>query len=106
MAILTFDDTSDPGHYVFSGMGQTRVRAVNVDTRESVLTPFEPAELAAAMKLDVDELSDQGSMRQHIREARHGKELYKFIVLLVLVLMVIELMVSRVAGDRSTQNPA
>ena len=106
MAILTFDDTSEPGHYVFAGMGQTRVRAVNVDTRESVLSPFEPADLAAAMKLDVDELADQGSMRQHIREARHGKELYKFIVLLVLVLMVIEIMVSRVAGDRSTQSPA
>jgi hypothetical protein len=34
-----------------------------------------------------------------LRESRHGKELYKLIVVLVLALMTLELMLSRAARD-------
>jgi hypothetical protein len=34
MAILTYEDTHEPGHYVFEGNGRRVARAVNIDTRE------------------------------------------------------------------------
>lgn len=97
MAFATFEETVEPGHYIFEGLGQKLVRAVNVNTQESNLLPFEPVALTRALNLRAEELRNATAIGQHIREARHGKEIYKLIVALVLLLMVVELMVSRAA---------
>ena len=98
MALVSFEETDQPGHYVFEALGHRVVRAVNVDTSESPQSAFEPMRLAAALQLQADELSSTAAIGQHIREARHGKELYKIIVLLVLLLMIVELSLSRVSS--------
>jgi hypothetical protein len=97
MALVAYENTTEPGHYVFEGLGHELVRAVNVDTRESVLADFDPVELAEEMGLEARLLRDVESIGQHIREARHGKELYKLIIAMVLALMVVELLLSRAA---------
>jgi hypothetical protein len=94
-ALVAFEDTQVPGHYVFEGLGHRFVRAVNVDTHESPQAAFEPSRLAEALQLDADELSSSASIGQHIHAARHGKELYKLIVVLVILLMILELSLSR-----------
>ena len=98
MALVSFEDTDQPGHYVFEALGHRVVRAVNVDTRESPQAAFEPLRLAEALQLAADELSSTAAIGQHIREARHGKELYKLIVVLVILLMILELGLSRVSS--------
>jgi hypothetical protein len=100
MAIVTYENTNEPGHYVFEGGGRTLVRAVNVDTRESDLRPVDREDLARRLGLeDVTIVEGDESFARHIREARHGKELYKLIVALVLGLMTLELLLSRAARD-------
>jgi hypothetical protein len=95
VALVTYEDTMQPGHYVFEGLGHRFVRAVNVDTRESPQHAFDPMDLAAALQLEVDEMSSTASIGQHIRTARHGKELYKLLVVMVVLLMILELGLSR-----------
>jgi len=100
-AVVTFEDTQVPGHYVFEGLGQRFVRAVNVDTQESPQAAFEPHRLAEALHLDADEMSSEASIGQQIRTARHGKELYKLLVVLVILLMILELGLSRANSGTS-----
>ena len=104
-ALVIFEETKLPGHYVFEGLGHRFVRAVNVDTHESPQDQFEPIRLAAALQLEADELSSSASIGQQIRTARHGKELYKLIVVLVILLMILELSLSR-AATRAASTPS
>lgn len=104
MALVAFENTHEPGHYVFEGLGHRLVRAVNIDTRESNLTEMDPEQWSSDLGLDASVLFDTASIGQHIREARHGKEIYKLITALVLSLMVVELLLSRVSAG-STPAP-
>jgi hypothetical protein len=99
MALVAFENTYDPGHYVFEGLGHRLVRAVNIETRESNLTEMDPAQWSSDLGLDASVLHNTASIGQHIREARHGKEIYKLIAALVLSLMVVELLLSRVSAS-------
>lgn len=98
MALVAYEKTDEPGHYRFEGAGGTFVRAVNVDTAESDRSEIDTEDLAQQLSLEVTQLRDARSLGQHIREARHGKELYKLIVFLVLLLLVVELFLSRAAS--------
>jgi len=102
MALVAFEHTGEPGHYVFEGLGHRLVRAVNVDTRESNLTEMDPEDWASQLGLEASVLYDTASIGQHIHEARHGKEIYKLIAALVLSLMIVELLLSRVSASTST----
>ena len=106
VALVGFEETQQPGHYVFEGLGHRFVRAVNVDTSESPQGVFEPTRLAAALQLDADELISTASIGQHIRTARHGKELYKLIIVLVILLMILELSLSRAATRSAGSSPS
>lgn len=100
MAIVTYENTREPGHYVFDGAGRRLVRAVNVDTRESNLQRVDLRDLDKALGLKDVEVVDSGAaIARHIRESRHGKELYKIIVVVVLLLLTAELFLSRAGGD-------
>ena len=98
LALVAYEKTDTPGHYIFSGLGRRLVRAVNVDVRESILEPIDPETIAKHLGVEAQTLADVGSVGQHIREARYGKELYKPIVVLVLIAMTAELLLSRVAS--------
>ncbi len=103
MALVAFENTHLPGHYTFEGLGHRLVRAVNIDTRESDLTPMDPEQWGRDLGVDASVLHSTASIGQHIREARHGKEIYKLLAAMVLALMVVELLLSRVsAGTSST----
>jgi hypothetical protein len=98
LALVVYEKTDTPGHYIFTGLGRRLVRAVNVDVRESRLDPIDPETLAKHLGVEAQTLADVGSVGQHIREARYGKELYKPLVVLVLLAMTAELLLSRVAS--------
>ena len=98
MAVVAYEDTREPGHYVFEGAGRRIARAVNVDTRESDLRRADLDDLAQRLGIEVaGTLEGEASIARSVREARHGKELYKLIVAMVLVLMTVELLLSRAA---------
>jgi hypothetical protein len=100
MAIATYEDTCEPGHYVFRGLGRQLVRAVNVDIREADLRPVDLGRLAKALGIEVAATIDAPEdVARSVRAARHGKELYKLVVALVLVLVTLELFLSRGAGE-------
>ena len=100
MAIVSYENTSEPGHYVFEGGGRRLVRAVNVDTRESDLRRIDLKALQKKLGLkDVDTVDGPDAIGPHLRESRHGKELYKLIVVLVLLLMTVELLMSRASRE-------
>ncbi len=106
MAWVTYENTTEAGHYVFEGLGARRVRAVNVDPAEADRTQIEPRDLAALLGLEVQILRDPGNLSQHIREARYGKELYKILAVLVLLLMVAELFLARASTPAGPANEA
>lgn len=100
MAVVGYDDTREPGHYVFEGGGRRVARAVNVDTRESDLRRADLEDLAQRLGIEVaGTLDSEGAIARSVREARHGKELYKLLVALVLILMTVELLLARVASQ-------
>jgi hypothetical protein len=100
MALISYESTRQPGHYVFEGAGRRLVRAVNVDTRESDLRRLDLGDLGKRLGLkDVDTIEGEASIARHVRESRHGKELYKLIVGMVLVLMTVELLLSRASRE-------
>jgi hypothetical protein len=100
MAVLAYEDTREPGHYVFEGAGRRIARAVNVDTRESDLRRADLEDWAQRLGVEIaGTLEGEASIARSVREARHGKELYKLVVALVLVLMTVELLLSRAARD-------
>jgi hypothetical protein len=97
-ALLAFGDTSIPGHYRFQGGGREFVRAVNVDVRESDLHRMELADFETKLGLaGVERVEEGADISRHVREARHGKELYKLIVVMVLALLTLELFMARAA---------
>jgi hypothetical protein len=96
MALVAYEDTRLPGHYTFDGAGRRLVRAVNVDTRESDLRAMNLEDLARALHLEVrGRIESPDQVAAALREARHGKELYKLVVMLVLALLAVELWLSR-----------
>jgi hypothetical protein len=98
MAIVSYDNTREPGHYIFEGAGRRIARAVNVNTRESDLRRADLKEFAKRLGIELAGTIDSPDAVSHaVREARHGKELYKLVVGLVLVLLTIELVLSRTA---------
>jgi hypothetical protein len=100
MALLSYADTHEPGHYVFEGAGRKMARAVNVDTRESDLRRADLNDLAQHLGIDVaNTIEDEASVAHAVREARHGKELYKLAVGLVLLLLTAELLLSRASRE-------
>ncbi len=105
MALVAYEDTREPGHYVFEGAGHQAVCAVNVNVRESDLRRADLPELAKHLGVQISAtIDDPESIPHAVREARHGKELYKLVVALVLALMTLELLLSRAAGD--SEQPA
>ena len=95
-AVLAFADTHQPGHYRFNDGGREFVRAVNVDVRESDLRRMDLGDFESKLGLnEVQIVDDTSDIARHVREARHGKELYKLIVVLVLLLLTLELFLAR-----------
>jgi len=99
-AVLAYAATDEPGHYRFNGGGREFVRAVNVNVRESDLRRMDLGEFESRLGLDgVEVVDDAAEIGRHVREARHGKELYKLIVVLVLLLLTLELFMARAARE-------
>ena len=86
-----------PGFYTVSAGGRDLFRrAVNVDPAESDLTPLDhdavralfPGEKTLLLEMD-------SSLRSPVREARYGREFWKEIVALVLLLAIVESWLAR-----------
>ncbi len=103
MALVAYENTNEPGHYVFQGEGGTFVRAVNVAPEESDQHAIDPQELTSQMGIEASLLRDPDQLARHIREARHGKEIYKLIAALVFMLLVVELFLSRAGSPAGSE---
>jgi len=104
MALVAFENTNEPGHYVFQGEGGTFVRAVNVAPEESDQHAIDPQEFVAQTGIEASLMRDPDQLARHIREARHGKEIYKLIAALVFALLVLELFLSRVGAPAGSES--
>lgn len=87
----------EPGFYRIEGNDRVLVRrAVNVDTGESDLTPLNAGELASLFPGDRVRILDASTgVGTPVREARYGREFWRELVVLVLLLMVAEAWLSR-----------
>ncbi len=86
-----------PGFYTIRAGDRVLVRsAVNLDTAESDLTPLTDDELLAMFPRDgVQILPASVSLGSPIREARYGREFWRELVVLVLLIMLAEGWLSR-----------
>lgn len=88
----------EPGFYTIQAGGRVLVRrAVNLDTRtESDLTPLSDEEILQAFAGERVQLIPVGaSVGTPVREARYGREFWRELVVVVLLLMVTEAWLSR-----------
>jgi hypothetical protein len=95
-----------PGLYRVLLAGQLRnTFAVNLDVRESDLTPVPERDMIAAFPAGRAQILRPGAdLARRVREARYGRELWTWFVVLALLLLVIETIVARVG--MTTQTPA
>jgi hypothetical protein len=86
-----------PGLYrVFEGGKLRNTFAVNPDTREFDLADESEREIAAAFPAGRAQILHPGAdLARRVREARYGRELWLWFVMLALLLLVVETMVAR-----------
>jgi hypothetical protein len=86
-----------PGFYEMRAAERTLFRrAVNVDPSESDLTPIPHAELRALFAGErVKLLEEDTALRAPVREARYGREFWREMVAVVLLLAVTEAWLAR-----------
>jgi hypothetical protein len=86
-----------PGLYrVFEGGKLRNTFAVNPDTREFDLADESEREIAAAFPAGRAQILHPGAdLARRVREARYGRELWLWFVMLALLLLVVETLVAR-----------
>ena len=102
-----------PGLYrVFQGGELRSVFAVNPDPRESDLAPLEMSALLRAFPPGRAHLLEAGAdLARRVREARFGRELWREMILLALLLLVAEMLLARLGmdsgrGPKAIETPA
>ncbi len=99
--VLQFQDTFLPGNYrVYHNNNVLTLFSVNVDPGESYFTPLEESELAKLFPAPLV-LSSETPIAQQIHYLRFGKELWKYGLLLALVLLFLEMIIARTAGKET-----
>ena len=95
--LLRSDPAPEPGFYAVRAGGRTLfMRAVNVDPAESDLTPLAREELRRVFPGDkVTVVEEDEPLGAPIREARYGREFWRELILLALLLLVVEGWLSR-----------
>ncbi|NNE08052.1 MAG: VWA domain-containing protein, partial [Gemmatimonadetes bacterium] len=93
---LSFAGTREPGFYELRGPGRSEWFAVNLDTRESDLTPMDPDELARALPVEgVVVVTPRERIDRSVLGTRFGRELWWELIVLVLALALFELFLSQ-----------
>jgi len=95
---LVSEPVSTPGFYVIEAAGRPVIRrAVNLDAEaESDLTPMTSEELVQAFPGDRVQVIEAGaSIGTPVREARYGREMWRELVVVVLLLLISEAWLSR-----------
>ncbi len=95
--LLTLDAADQPGIYRFY-KGETLIgmEAVNVDPRESDLTPISQDELEARLPgMHVFTIDETQNVESVVSRARWGKEFWKEMLLLGIFVLVAEMMIAR-----------
>lgn len=99
--LLRTPDVEKPGIYRFMGESEkpVAIAAVNPDTRESDLAQSEPAEIERLFgKQPFAYLNGNREVKGHVREIRQGRELWRPVLLAALIVLVIEVLLSRGKG--------
>ena len=93
---LSFAGTSEPGFYELRGPGRNEWFAVNLDTRESDLTPLDADELARSLPVEgVVVVTPRERIDRSVLGTRFGRELWWELIVLVLALALFELFLSQ-----------
>ena len=101
-ALLRAGPADAPGVYRFvSGQERLADFAVNLDTRESDLTPVRIHDIERLFggKTPLVTLRPQDKIERSLLEARHGRELWRPLLLAVLALMIVEILLGRSKAD-------
>ena len=94
---IRFQDTDQPGIYTLnSGVKKVAQWTVNYDPTELESEYFETAELKSLMRGgQVFEIKTAGNIAEKLKESRFGKELWKYLIAVTLVLLVVEMFIMR-----------
>jgi hypothetical protein len=96
-----YENTNVPGFYEFCNDTKIlKTIPVNVDPEESDLTKISNSELIDFLKLyslsdRYKEISDDSNLAQILEQSRYGIELWKHLILLVLLLAVLEMIIAK-----------
>jgi hypothetical protein len=95
--ILVTDPITEPGFYRLIGEGGMRLPAiaVNVDPRESDLTPMTAAEGEQLFGSRAVRLEPDAELGRQVLEARFGRELWRLFLILAFLLLVAEALIAR-----------
>jgi len=94
--IIRFANTDEPGIYrLYSSKKLIHVFAVNSNPEESDLTKIEISELSEKLKNEnIIIITNRDDPVKIIKESRFGKELSKYVIYCVLILLVFEMLLS------------
>jgi hypothetical protein len=95
--IVMTEPAPEPGLYRFESMGVTiGTVAVHVDPDEGRLEYAKPADVAGSLGAQASVLGEGAAIATRVLEARNGKEIWREILFIALVLMIVETLVGRV----------
>jgi len=101
---LESGSTLKPGIYSFyHNTNQLGIKAVNVDNRESDFSVIDQSEIREFFPdADIHFITNVNALDQVVSKSRFGKELWREMILLALVLLVIEMFLAR---SKKSRNP-
>lgn len=102
---VKFSDTDEPGIYsFFEGRDKKKTWAVNINPIESNLEQLNTREVKKILGKNVWELSLNENFSQKIKESRFGRELTPYFLYLALILLLVEIVLSRTAPAKSNKS--
>ena len=104
-AWIEYNNTTTPGIYELLVDGSVvNVWAVQIDPRESNLAQIDKRKLQDNFNAVI--LSENAVVSETISLQRHGTELWKYFVMAALILLLIEMLLYREAGEVPTEKVA
>jgi hypothetical protein len=98
-SLITFDETKSPGiHNLYQDQQLLKAFHVNIDSRESNLEVQNFSEFQKAFP-NAKIVKNQTNLSSEILQSRYGMELWKYIVGLVIILLILEMIISKMPGQ-------
>jgi hypothetical protein len=95
----------EPGIYTLKTDDKTiSLLAFNIDRVESDINRIETDDISEMLGTDLRELAPRGDIKNSIREARFGRELWKEFLVFALILLIVESLLGKTSPPKAVEN--